>query len=233
MTDPHDTSPATADKSAERSQTSSWLGSGLTTRTGIAVAVALLLVLAGFLGWAWWSYRQTESGHTSGPDYLVRWRSAVALNPNDLRARVELAYALRLTGQHEAALKQLNVVLGREPRNSAALYNRGLVYFALDSPKKAENDLRTALSVQPDFAQAAVALGRYYAETGEYRKLFDTVRPVSNRQPSIAELQYLTGLSFEKTGRPERAAVRYRKALELNPDLLEARQGLARVEDGR
>jgi len=122
MAETSDTTPETARPAAGDSGAQAPVRRrGLTLWLPVAGALVLLLALAAFLGWAWWSYRQTETGPTSGPDYLARWRSAVALNPEDLRARIELAYALRVIGRHEAAVKQLNMVLGHEPRSATAM----------------------------------------------------------------------------------------------------------------
>jgi len=138
-----------------------------------------------------------------------------------------------MVGEYDSALVHLDYVLKREPRNTSALYSRGMTYFALDKPKAAEKDLLKVLKFQPDHAAAAIALGRYYAEEDEYKKVLKTVRPVAFRQPSVAELHYLTGLGYEKTGKSRLAKRRYERALELDPNLVEARRALDRLQSDR
>jgi len=233
MHETHDT-PPTSTESAADPEVASPDARPIRERRLVAFAVGLLcVVLAGFLAWAWWSWREANTGPASGPAFVERWQKTVDAHPDDLRARVELAYALRSVEKYVLALEQLDYVLKREPRNTAALYNRAMVYLSIGAGKRAEKDLWVVLDAEPDHAAAAVALGDYYAEKEQYRSLLVAVRPVLDKQPNDARLHYLTGLGYENTGHPDWAEARYRIALKINPDLLEAREGLERLQADR
>ena len=191
---------------------------------------AVLLVGVALVGYVWWAMRAPAG---AGPMYLSEWERAVAWRPDDVRARVELGYAYRVMGKYAAALEQFDYVVRREPMNAAARYNRGMIYLAVGNDAKAEQDLWVVLDARPDHTAAAVALGDHYADKGEWALLLAAVRPAVQQHPSIARLQYLTGLGDENTGHPYWAAARYRRALVLDSDLLEARRALEQLESRR
>jgi Tfp pilus assembly protein PilF len=55
------------------------------------------------------------------------------------------------------------------------------------------------------------------------------VKPVVEAKPTLADLQYLMGLAYEKTGEPALAKERYTMALKYAPDMKEALDGLQRL----
>lgn len=155
--------------------------------------------------------------------------AAVQANPGDANARLTLAYAYQQDGQYEAALAEYDRVLQQDPKNLAALYNKGICYLALGQSKKAEASLWKVLKIDPTHALAAKALGDYYVSKRQYKSLLVAVGPVADARPTLADLQYLAGLGYEKTGRPKEAETKYRAALTYAPDMQEARDGLVRL----
>lgn len=156
-------------------------------------------------------------------------RRSVSTRPGDTGAVLELAYAYRQSGHPRQAIAQCDKVLKVEPNNTAALYNRAMSYRSLKKLESAEADLWDVLELEPDHTQAAIALGDIYSARRQYRSLLVAVRPVVEEHPEVAALQYLTGLAYEKTGRKDWAAVRYRMALDRDPNLSEARRALERL----
>ena len=55
------------------------------------------------------------------------------------------------------------------------------------------------------------------------------MRPVVQADPSLADLQYLMGLAYEKTGQTAWAKERYKLALKYTPDNQQAKDGLRRL----
>ena len=89
------------------------------------VAGVLLLAAATYFGYAFWATRTPDG---SGPEYLREWARVVRWSPDDVGARVELAYAYREIGENAAALEHLDYAVKREPLNTGARFNRAMVY---------------------------------------------------------------------------------------------------------
>lgn len=199
------------------------------------LAMLVLVLLLAVMGIGGYVIRGVISGNTRAatPEQkeIQAWRKAVGENPDDLQAHVQLGYAYQLADQYDRALEEYAFVIERDPKNTAALYNRGVSYLELKLPDKAEESFWDVLEVQPDHTLAAKTLGEMYAERGQYRSLLAAVRPVVEKNPQMADLQYLTGLAYENTGHPDWARARYKLALKYDPDMQRAKDGLKRLGD--
>jgi tetratricopeptide (TPR) repeat protein len=160
---------------------------------------------------------------------IEQYAAAVSSNPGDPNARLSLAYAYQRDAQYEAALAEYDKVLQQDPKSTAALFNKGVIYMTLGDAKKGEAALWEVLKIDPGNALAAKELGEYYAAKGQYKSLLVAVKPAVEAKPTLADLQYLAGLGYEKTGNAELAKQHYREALKYAPDLQEARDGLKRL----
>lgn len=157
------------------------------------------------------------------------WLKQVSGNQSDPELRLGLGYAYQQAGQYDKALSEYAFVLKTDPRNTAALYNRGVVYLHLGLGDKAEASWWAALAVDKTQALAAKSLGDYYAGQKHYRSLVVAVKPAAQAHPEMADLQYLMGLAYEKQGDTALAIARYRLALKYTPDMVDARAGLKRL----
>ncbi|MFZ5863732.1 MAG: tetratricopeptide repeat protein [Nitrospirota bacterium] len=62
------------------------------------------------------------------PDHAKEWFERVLkVDPNRKDTRIDLAIALRYLQQSDEAIKQLNLVLAKDPKNAAALFNAGII----------------------------------------------------------------------------------------------------------
>ena len=161
------------------------------------------------------------------------WTQRVSANPNDPNTHLGLGYAYQSDGRYDKALEQYAIVLKSEPDNTAALYNRGNIYFKLGIGDRGEKSMWEVLKVDPTHELAAKALGDYYAGKGQYKSLIVAVRPAADAHPELADLQYLLGMANEKLGDRAAASRYYQLAVKYAPDLTEAQEGLKRVGDGK
>lgn len=157
------------------------------------------------------------------------WKAAVEKDPEDVDARLNLAYAYQQQQEWGAALEQYAEVLKRDPQNLAALYNRGVVLLQQGKTKEAEAALWDVLKVAPDHVLAAKTLGEIYLSQKHYKSALFTVEPVLKAQPQYADLQYIAGYASEQLGRRDAAVAYYRAALQYAPDMTEAKEGLKRL----
>ena len=161
------------------------------------------------------------------------WTQRVSANPSDPKTHLGLGYAYQSDGRYDKALEQYAIVLKANPRDTAALYNTGNIYFKLGVNDRAEKSMWAVLDIDPTHELAAKALGDYYAGKKQYKSLIATVKPAAEAHPELADLQYLLGMAHEKLGDAKTASAYYRRALKYAPDLTAAQEGLKRVGEGK
>lgn len=193
-----------------------WLAVGLLILVFVLAGVLLYLVM-------------TDRGPTARP-VAIETLERRAERTKDPALLVELGFEYRKAGMLPEALRTFERALQLDPNNVAALYHKAAVLLELDRPKAAEAAFWGVLNVDPTHASASKALGELYASRGHYRSLLVAVGPAAEANPDLADLQYLLGLGLEKTGDRRGAARAYWNALQRDPNLKEARDGLARVQ---
>ncbi|MDO8963001.1 MAG: tetratricopeptide repeat protein [Coriobacteriia bacterium] len=196
------------------------------------LAILVLLLLLAIVGVGGFVLRGiVEANLSTDPRSaeVARWERAVSATPADANARLSLAYALQKAGRTDEAIKEYDTVLKADPKNTAALYNTGVIYMARGESRKAEAWWWRALDAEPTHALAAKSLGDYYSGLGHYRSVVKAVRPAVQAKPSLADLQYLMGVAYENLGRSDWARERYALALRYAPDMSKASEGLKRV----
>lgn len=195
------------------------------------LVLVLLLAVFGVGGFLLRGY--LERGATPASAKTRTLEREVRQNPSSKEAHLALGFAYQTERRYKDAIKEYDIVLKEEPRNTAALYNKGNVLMQTGSRKEAENAFWKVLEISPTHVLAAEALGEYYASRHQYKSLLIAVKPAAEAEPTMADLQYLMGLAYENLGQRAKAVDRYRAALSYAPDLEDARQGLARVEAGK
>lgn len=201
------------------------------------LAVLVLLLLLGVMAVGGYVIRGVVAGDerelSPREAEIESWRAKVRAAPQDPAAHLGLGYSYQLAGRYDKALAEYQTVLDEQPGDTAALYNRGVVYLKLDVDRKAEESFWDVLEVEPGHVLAAKALGEFYSEKRQYRSAIRAVRPAVEAHPEMADLQYLMGLSYEKLGNTGWAIERYKLALKYAPDLQLAVEGLDRLEASR
>ncbi|KAF0208872.1 MAG: tetratricopeptide repeat protein [Actinomycetota bacterium] len=164
---------------------------------------------------------------------IAEWQAKVDQNPDDVENLLGLGYAYQQNGEFDKALKEYDAVIERDAQNMAAMYNKGVVLLQLGETKQAEDTLWAVLKIAPDHALAAKALGQLYIEQKHYKSTLVAVDPVVKARPELADLQFLSGYANEQLDNKAIAIERYKAALKYAPDLIEARDGLARLGGGK
>ncbi len=194
--------------------------------TTVIVLLVALLGVVSYLGYL----MVAEPRYTSpGQIEIDAAKAAVRESPRDPGALLELAYAYQKAERFEDALDRYDEALSIVPVETAALYNKGVIYLETDREDEAEEALWAVLEINDEHVLAARTLGEYYAQRGHYKSLLEAVRPAAVANESSADLQYLMGLAYENLGREDWAEARYRLALKHYPDMQEARDGLERL----
>lgn len=196
------------------------------------LAVLVLLLLLAVMGVAGYLLRGVVTGdafRTPAEYEIKRWRAQVDEDPSNLSFRLNLAFAYQQDRQFDRALKEYDVVLDEVPQDTAALYNKGIIYRELKVDKRAEELFWDVLEIDAEHELAAKALGDYYIEKKFYKSAVRAVRPVVQAHPEAADLQYQLGFAYENLGQRDWAEARYRLALKYYPDMPSALAGLERL----
>ncbi|MDO9556435.1 MAG: tetratricopeptide repeat protein [Coriobacteriia bacterium] len=191
----------------------------------VFLVLILMLALAGLGGYVVRGLMVDKDAVTPD-DAVADWEQKVTEDPDDLDSHLSLGFAYQQDKEYDKALEQYDQVLAKEAGNTAALYNKAVIYMETGQPKLAEETYWDVLEVVPDHVLAAKALGEYYMSKEQYKSALVALELVVEKRPEFADLQYLAGVCYEKLGRTADAIERYREALRYAPDFIDARDAL-------
>jgi tetratricopeptide (TPR) repeat protein len=154
----------------------------------------------------------------------------LASYPEEPLFRVALVQTLFLGGKREEAREELSSVLSAASPPAKAFWLSGLLHLSNGEISEAVEACRRGLEETPHLSvpfleqlDSAYAMSDRVAQTET--DFEETGRRVPTRAGTMADLATL----LECLGRFDEAAARYREALEVDPGLIAARQGLARI----
>lgn len=131
---------------------------------------------------------------------------------------------------HKAAIIQLKNVLQKVPENGEARYLLGNSELLLGDYASAESELRRAQSLQYSPEQVVPALANAMQHLGEFQKILNEFSNVQLTTPTAkASLNATLGNASLGTNNLEQARKYFDEALALQPDLVEAMLGHARL----
>ena len=85
-------------------------------------------------------------------------------------------------------------------------------------------------SPDPGYREARYNLAVAQLEDRRFAPALENLKALAPTRPGDPMIQYYLGRAFEGLGRKDAAAASYRKALEIAPDLSDARGALAKLE---
>lgn len=177
-------------------------------------------------------------------------RKALDLDPQYLPARIKLAQILFSLRDHNGSEQEYRAALEQAPGSALAHYGLGRVIAARDGPTAAMNHYRSAIELSPGFGAAHYALAQAYRSNGENEKadahfaLFEQnnsgdeplvdplLKEIFSLARSPANDHYRQGLTLADAGDIEGAVKEFEKALEADPNLIEARVNLVSLYGG-
>jgi tetratricopeptide (TPR) repeat protein len=162
------------------------------------------------------------------PDALADLRAATEAAPSNAQFHINLAYGLLLNQKPAGSIAETRKALALEDKSYAAhgLLGRALLATGGDS-KEAIEHLQRSLELYPDQTDlrfelvAALRKEKDFPAAGVQLRILKDQLP-----PGDARLEYAQGLLSADLGYPEAAAASFRRALQINPNSLAARQDL-------
>ena len=170
-----------------------------------------------------------STGHTHDAEATARM--LLKGSPNDIDAHKLLGkiYLRQLSDSSNAvsstspsgnaldlAIAEFEQIVALTPKSVEDRMVLGQLYTVKHDPKKAEEEFKTAQSIEPDSEDVVLNLARVYAESGDVDhavKVIEAV-PVDARSP---RMEVALGAEYDQLKRPKDAIAAYQRAAELDP----------------
>jgi Flp pilus assembly protein TadD len=174
--------------------------------------------------------------HQTGHDHYKRgdielaeaaFRQALEVEPNWLRAKVDLGCMLQIRRCYAEAEPILRLVLAEDPAAAYAHCTLGRVLSDTERLEEAEIHYREAVRINPDFFQAQNNLGLLLTHTNHLQEAEGTLRRALSINPASYQTHSNLGSVLRQLGRLEESICAYRQALALKPDFVAAKANLA------
>jgi Flp pilus assembly protein TadD len=158
------------------------------------------------------------------------WKDALALAPEDPRARNNFGLALMETGQLDDAIAEFRKSLDLRNESSQTENNLGTALAEKGAMEEALVHFRKAVDLNPDNASAQVNLGNALAvKTDQRDEALIHLRKGVDMQPGSPSGQNDLGIVLARLGILDEAATHIQKAVELSPNSADYRYNLGRV----
>jgi Tfp pilus assembly protein PilF len=158
---------------------------------------------------------------------IARYLEVLEKDPENANANHRLAVLHDKKGDSETALKFYQTALDKDPENAQVLCDLGYSHHLNRRGKEAEDCLRKAIALEPNHHRAHNNLGLVLAHTGrEDEALTEFLRA------GLSEPEARSNLAFAMLMQKRQvdASHQYRIALQANPNLKSARDGLAAID---
>ena len=160
-------------------------------------------------------------------------RKAIIRAPDDPKFYVDFAVLSLNHSSYQVGIDMINVGLTRIPNSSALYAARGVLYVELAQYEKGEADFETAEKLNPNQAFGSEAYGLAKFQENNLDSALASVRAKLKTHPNDAFLHYLLAQILTQQGAAagsvqfHEAITAASRAIQLNPDLTEARDVLA------
>jgi Flp pilus assembly protein TadD len=164
------------------------------------------------------------------PKALEQYQFALSADPTHIPALEGLAKWARLTGDSTKAEQALRSGTRHGPRNWRTWHNLGVFFMEENRVAEALDSLETALGLAPLGEPAPlIALITAQLRDGQSGAALLRAEQLTKTAPEKAMAWFLRGRSHYDLNRLNEAEEDFRKAVLIDPDLIEARSGIGLV----
>jgi len=151
---------------------------------------------------------------------IKSYRKCLKIEPDFSSARNNLGVAYLAKGEYDTAISCFSELLDKYAYTTPyyPLANLGQAYFHKKEFETAEKYFHEALEMKPEFALALHWLGRTDIELGKPSEAVAALEKAASLYPSVAEIHFDLGRAFGLLKDYRKAALAYKKVVELNPD---------------
>lgn len=149
---------------------------------------------------------------------LADFDKALALDPSQDKALFGRGLALGRMGRIDDGIAALSVYITRHPDSSVAYTKRGVRYLWKGDTKSAEADLRKALDLEPNNAEAHDDIGVIFAQRKDYDTAIDHFTHTVTIDPTYQKGFHNLAMAYYLSGRDSLALFAVNQAVTLNPN---------------
>jgi tetratricopeptide (TPR) repeat protein len=153
---------------------------------------------------------------------LVVWFAEFAKSPTASREVLNNAYVRTMAGQYFKALKNLDLILQRNPDLSDGWYLSGFCYYKLEDYNSAIASFERSLQIDPDFSNAYYGLGLVYAKTSQWNEAKTSFERVIEIAPESAKAYFLLAGIQSELGHQDQAISLMKQAIQIFPHFAQA-----------
>jgi tetratricopeptide (TPR) repeat protein len=164
------------------------------------------------------------------PEAMDHWEQALRINPEYADVHVKLGLALAQQGRMQEAIDHWEQALRINPDDADVHFKLGLAFAQEGQMPEAVEHWEQVLRVNPDFPGAHGYLGIALWAQGKWPEAAGQLQRELQIHPDDAQAHYYLGAALEQMNRVESAIEQYKLALESNPGMIEAQNGLARLQ---
>ncbi len=162
-------------------------------------------------------------------DAIPEWRTAVQLNPDDVRPHFQLGFALNQLGHADEAITEYQQSAKLEPRSAPAFINLGVAWQRKGNAAEAAEAYRKALAVDPRNAKAQTNLGLILLEAGNTEEGVAHCTAALEVDPNYADAHNALGIVLARQGTLEPAIEHLDAAVANDPNSVPYQFNLGRV----
>jgi tetratricopeptide (TPR) repeat protein len=143
------------------------------------------------------------------PEAAAEYRKAIQKNPSALNLHFRLGRALLLQSHEPANLREarteFEAELALNPSDAVAEYEVGQIYQAEQNPTLAAVRFEKAVTLDPAFAEALVALAKTKSDAKKYSEAIPLLERAVKLQPASEAAHYSLMLAYRNAGKMEDA----------------------------
>src|SRR4051812_5826714 len=160
------------------------------------------------------------------------YQAALAVNPNLGLTHSALCSTLQMLRRLDEARRECETAVQLQPDLAIAHYDLGNILQQQGQLESAVTQYTDALRLESDFAEAHFNLATSLQALGRHAEASYHVTQANTMAPTEARIRAIRGAALEGQGRLRDAREEYARALQLEPDLAVARQGVERTNRG-
>jgi tetratricopeptide (TPR) repeat protein len=126
----------------------------------------------------------------------------------------------------DQAIAEYSKIVALEPKSVEDRMVLGQLYTVKHQPQKAEEQFKTAQSLEPDSEEVVLNLARLYAESGDVAHAAKLIEAVPEGDRSAKE-EFALGAAYDQLKRPKDAIAAYQRSADLEPEDVDTLRALA------
>jgi tetratricopeptide (TPR) repeat protein len=126
------------------------------------------------------------------------------------------------------AIAEYVQIVALEPDNTENRLLLGRLYTVAHDVPHAEEQFKAAQQIDPDSEEVVLSLAQHYSENNELQRAIDLLEALPE-DDQTTKTEYVLGASYEQLKDMKKAIAAYRKAVDIEPENLDAERSLAQA----